>query len=266
VTVLPTGMINLPDALERLVAAIHGEWAVAPIKNHKVHAGVTFRYSAEDDAPEFQLAVRTFERDGHKTTYAEDENRWKSAREKISTALAGDILTAQMDLDERRHDVPRNYWDSFAGDKPFETILDDAVILSGFEIFTFHSGEFRADPDEVQQLKFNGLPVFIDKASFYEWLAVEIGREQSAPKNVTENNSAQALPSKNILPPYLAFMTHAATELGLTKGKKFTKEEIKLWLHKHWPGELGSPSERDLSSMATHLRPPDAKLGGHFKR
>jgi hypothetical protein len=70
---------------------------------------------------------------------------------------------------------------------------------------------------------------------------------------------------ENVQHGYLPFMNRAAKELGLNEGTKLTKQHIENWLQENWPEELMSPSARDLSSMATFLRDPRARTGGHFK-
>jgi hypothetical protein len=199
VTVLPTGMISLTDALERLVAAIHGDWAVAPIENHQILAGETFKDGNKDDAPEIQMAVSTFERDGHKTTGTEDEIRWKNATERLSVALADRTLTAQVEFKGRRYDVQRNYWDAFEGEKLFKERLIDPKDknskidkLTGLEVFTFQSGKYRANPEDTERLSFDGMSVFINKATFNNWLVIKTGSKNVVlPRRGSPENQAK---------------------------------------------------------------------------
>jgi hypothetical protein len=253
VTVLPVGMISLPDALEQLMAAIHGDWAVAPAKNHQVHAGEIFKDCPEDAtaevrlaAPEIQLAVITFERDGHKTTSTEDEARWTTEKNKIRDALAKRTLVAQMEFDERLYDVTCDYWTSF------------------FEELTFYTGEYRADPDDRKHFKFNEATVFINEVAFNAWLSIGASCTQphaqkylnsKSPKrgrkkgDGAEDDSAR-LYKMNILLLRGFSKNGAASEIALEEangetGEKLTKaiERVRRRLLRKWPDY--NPSAND---------------------
>ncbi len=78
--------------------------------------------------------------------------------------------------------------------------------------------------------------------------------------------AAEATPASvdtNTLPSYVRFLITAAIALD-AKNKPLLKKNIESWLSDNWPDYLGEKSRRDIASMATMLRPPEAKKGGYY--
>lgn len=75
---------------------------------------------------------------------------------------------------------------------------------------------------------------------------------------------SSADPNRQYKTPYQRFMDQAAQELGLTADRAVPKNHIVEWLKANWPANLGKTSERDIEKMATFLRDPSDRKGGHF--
>jgi len=212
---VPKGAIGPGEALERLVAAIHGEWAIAPIEHIETRAGETF----EMDGQEFHNSITTFMRDGRKCTEQEDDERWQGARDMFLAAFNSGILVAYVEQQGRRYTISRDYWGSF------------------FAELTFSSGQLRTDPADDSLIEFERLSVFLEGTAVNKWISENSTSVDGPPISENTNNPVdQKIGKPRSMGP----------EDTAAQGNKYQK--IVVYARKTWPKESGSPG---YSGMAT---------------
>lgn len=163
-------------------------------------------------------------------------DRWYECWSLFRDALAGGELRAEiLATNGNFYDVPERIWRS---DEAPKALNSGRLEFLGRRVYT-------------EAPKHQGLVVFE-----IEGFRAAVRGELTVP----ESPEAALDPARY---PYLAFMLRAARELAALHEDVPLSKQVKDWLRKNWPSDLGERPETKVANMATFLRRPEDEKGGN---